>query len=69
MKKKTRPSLRQAINDQCKSCVYDKLAEGTWFNQIKNCQGYSCPLYPVRPLPNTVEKQAVTPPKTDLEDE
>jgi hypothetical protein len=47
------PSLRQAINQQCKSCVYDPGAGGTWREQVDGCQGYSCPLYTVRPRPTT----------------
>jgi hypothetical protein len=45
------PSLRHAINQQCKQCVYDPGAGGTWREQVANCQGYSCPLYAVRLLP------------------
>ena len=43
------PSLRQAINTNCNSCVYDSLAGGTWREQVQECRGYSCPLFPVRP--------------------
>lgn len=51
--KSSMPSRKKAINDMCKACSYDKLAEGTWLSQVKGCACVSCPLYPVRPLPTT----------------
>lgn len=42
-------SLRQAINDHCKSCIYDNLAAGTWRQQVTLCSVISCPLWEVRP--------------------
>lgn len=52
--KSTMPvSRKKAIEDKCKECVYDKKGEGTWREQVEGCCGYSCPLYPVRPLPTT----------------
>jgi hypothetical protein len=50
-----KPSLRGAINAQCKQCVYDPMAGGTWREQVADCRGFTCPLYPVRPHP-TVKK-------------
>lgn len=47
--KASRPSLRQAINNQCKQCVAPD--SGHWRKEVEGCQGYSCPLYQVRPLP------------------
>lgn len=44
-----RPSLRSAINAQCRQCVYDPHEPGTWIDQVARCCGYSCPLYLVRP--------------------
>ena len=49
MAKKKRPSLRQAINDQCKACIFDKAAAGTWKKQVEDCTATDCSLYPVRP--------------------
>jgi hypothetical protein len=41
-------SLRAAVNDHCKSCIYDNLAPGTWRQQVTLCDAISCPLYGVR---------------------
>ena len=48
--KKAMPSRKKAIEDMCKQCVYDPKADGTWRMQCQNCCGFSCPLYPVRPV-------------------
>lgn len=42
-------SLRGAINDKCKDCIYDPLAGGTWRQQVEDCTCTDCPLYDVRP--------------------
>jgi hypothetical protein len=43
-------SLRQAINDKCKDCIYDpESGLGTWRQQVDACGAISCPLHPVRP--------------------
>jgi hypothetical protein len=42
-------SLRNAINQHCKSCTYDDLAAGTWRQQVTLCGVKSCALYEVRP--------------------
>jgi hypothetical protein len=42
-------SLRQAINDKCKECIYDPNAGGQWREQVEECTSGSCPLFPVRP--------------------
>ena len=42
-------SLRKAINEKCKDCIYDKLGEGNWRQQVTACTCTTCPLYPVRP--------------------
>jgi len=43
-------SLRKAINDKCKECIYDKLGSGTWRQQVEACTSPSCALYLVRPV-------------------
>ena len=48
-------SLRKAINAKCKECIYDKLGEGTWRQQVEKCSSPSCPLYPVRPKSKPVK--------------
>ena len=43
-------SLRRAINDKCKECIFDPLGGcGKWLTQVTNCTSYTCPLYEVRP--------------------
>jgi hypothetical protein len=42
-------SLRKAINQHCKDCVYDEIATGTWRQQVTLCSVKSCALYEVRP--------------------
>ena len=43
-------SLRQAINDKCRSCVYDEANIGSWLVQVTLCSCRDCPLYEVRPV-------------------
>ncbi len=45
-----RPSLRKCINENCKICIYDPNAAGTWRQQVTLCTVTSCALYPVRPV-------------------
>ena len=42
-------SLRKAINEKCKSCIYDRHQPGTWRQQTEACEIRSCPLWGVRP--------------------
>ncbi len=50
-------SLRGAINGKCKDCIYDpKSGLGTWRQQVGGCLSPACPLYPVRPMPDTRER-------------
>ncbi len=43
-------SLRKAINDKCRECIYDPMAEGNWRQQISACTSPKCPLYAHRPI-------------------
>lgn len=43
-------SIRKAINEKCKDCIYDSLAGGTWREQVGNCLDTTCALHPYRPL-------------------
>ncbi len=45
-----RTSMRKCINDNCKTCIYDPKAAGTWLQQVSICTVTSCALYPVRPV-------------------
>lgn len=42
-------SLRRAINDKCKDCIYDPASNGTWRQQVSLCCVKSCPLWGLRP--------------------
>ncbi len=43
-------SLRQTINDKCRSCVFDEANVGSWRVQVTLCSCKGCPLYEVRPV-------------------
>jgi len=44
------PSLRKAINEKCKECIYDPHpGNGNWRQQTGACSYVNCPLWPVRP--------------------
>ena len=43
-------SLRNCVNEKCKSCIYDPKASGTWRQQVTLCSVTSCPLYLRRPV-------------------
>lgn len=44
-------SMRKAINDFCKGCIYDPIGgNGTWRQQVEACTSRKCPLFPVRPV-------------------
>lgn len=52
-------SLRKAINEFCKMCVYDpKSGHGTWRQQTEGCTSPDCPLFPVRP--KTTKPRAIS---------
>ena len=57
-------SLRKAINDHCKWCIYDeKSGLGTWRAQVEGCTSPNCSLFPVRP--KTTKKNRL---KANIED-
>ena len=43
-------SRTKAINEHCKNCIYDKLAPGTWRDQVENCKSQHCALWQHRPI-------------------
>jgi transposase-like protein len=48
--KAARPSMRKAINDKCKECIYDPIGgNGTWVQQVRDCTSPECPLFGLRP--------------------
>lgn len=46
-----RRSLRRAIYQNCKDCIYDEhvKGEGNWRQQVEKCLVSKCALYSVRP--------------------
>ena len=46
-------SLRNAINQKCKDCIYDPEVEGGWIQQVSLCELSDCPLWEHRPHPRT----------------
>lgn len=47
---KPRKSMRKAINDKCRECIYDDCAPGNWRQQTGACTVITCPLYEFRPV-------------------
>jgi len=43
-------SPRQAIAQNCKECIYDSEAGGTWREQVEACKIITCNLHEHRPL-------------------
>lgn len=44
-------SMRKAINEKCRDCIYDRCAPGTWRQQVQNCAISTCSLWVYRPKP------------------
>jgi hypothetical protein len=54
-------SLRKAINNKCKECIYcPNSGGGSWRQQVAACTAKSCPLFNVRPKPTQSTKRNVT---------
>lgn len=51
-------SLRKAINEKCKDCIYDEIERGTWREQVTGCTIQSCPLWAVRPTSSSARAAA-----------
>ena len=44
-------SLRNAIDEKCKECIYDSSpGNGNWRQQVEKCTSPKCPLFPLRPI-------------------
>ena len=57
---------QQAIAAKCKECTYDPLDDGTWRQQVEQCELTACALYPYRPksrskAPSVPDSVAVQP--------
>lgn len=42
-------SLRAAVDQNCKQCIYDIQSPSTWRQQVTLCAIKECPLWHVRP--------------------
>ena len=42
--------FREKVNKNCKSCIYDPYAAGTWRQQTTLCTVINCPFHEVRPV-------------------
>lgn len=49
---KQKRSLRKAVNEHCRDCIYDHMDKGAgnWRQQVTNCTVAKCALYEVRPM-------------------
>ena len=47
-----RPSMRKAIDQFCKACIFDSdwPGGGNWRKQVTDCPSTGCALYPLRPV-------------------
>lgn len=52
-------SLRTAIDDNCRTCIFDSAAAGTWRQQVTLCSVTSCSIYPVRPVTKSAIPESV----------
>ena len=50
-------SLRHAINQMCKACIYDQGALGNWRQQVSACTSPKCPLFTHRPVSITDKRK------------
>ncbi len=53
-------SLRKAINNKCKDCIYDKFDKGTWRGQVSACLSDDCALHPYRPVDSATKAERLT---------
>lgn len=56
-----RLTRQQAINKNCRDCIHDPAAPGTWRQQVTTCPSTDCALYPYRPVskPKTIPLKEV----------
>lgn len=53
---KTKLTLKQAVNQNCKECCYDPECPGNWRQQVEACGVLQCPLWEPRPLTAATRK-------------
>ena len=51
-------SLRNAINQKCKDCIFDEEVEGGWIQQVSQCELTDCSLWEHRPKPRRTSSQS-----------
>jgi len=56
MPKNTR---KQAIDQNCKECIYDEFGEGNWRQQVTDCRVTTCSLWEWRPISKPRKKVEV----------
>jgi hypothetical protein len=44
-------SLRKRTDENCRDCIYDSLAPGTWRQQVSLCTIKTCPFWDIRAKP------------------
>lgn len=42
-------SRAKAINEMCRTCIYDPIQKGAWRQQVEDCTSVECPLFEFRP--------------------
>lgn len=57
-------SMRKAINDKCRDCIYDACAPGNWRQQVQACTISTCSLWVYRPKSSAGESRASSVQKT-----
>ena len=57
---KKRKSMRRAINEYCRECIWDSLMPGNWKQQTGACTMTTCPLYEFRPVSKPRKAGVVT---------
>ena len=60
-------SLRKAINEKCRDCVYDKANLGNFVQQVSMCPQFDCSLWEVRPVSQKWRKSIPLHDKHDME--
>jgi hypothetical protein len=57
-------SMRKAINEKCKWCIYDQCAPGNWRQQVQACTISTCSLWAYRPKSSAGKAEAGSVQKT-----
>jgi len=47
---KKKHSMRNRIDENCRQCIYDNGAAGTWRQQVTLCPVTSCTFHDIRPI-------------------